>query len=187
MHSSYKPLIVQPHQSDPARSTTEVPPSLSDPGSWSNGQGVINFPSINPTTPNDANYGPPAPYMTGLPPLVMGLMEGNQNYSVSTSEISQIAAPLVLVPESELGYHAPLVGPPQATPNTGLLSAPPHHPSNVGPSHGSFGMPPNADDLKHLAYHYLSSPRSHIEKLRVRQRRTGGSKVLIVLEIDDIM
>ena len=50
----------------------------------------------------------------------------------------------------------------------------------------SLGMP-GADDLKNLAGHYLHNPGSRIDKLRMRRSRSGAVKVLILLEIDDIM
>ena len=43
------------------------------------------------------------------------------------------------------------------------------------------------DDLKNMASHYLHSPGSHVDKLRMKRSRSGAIKVLIVLEIDDIM
>lgn len=42
-----------------------------------------------------------------------------------------------------------------------------------------------AEDLKRLASHYLHSPGSQVDKLRVRRSRSGGFKVLIMLEIGD--
>jgi hypothetical protein len=44
-----------------------------------------------------------------------------------------------------------------------------------------------AEDLKRLASQYLHSPSTHVDKLRMRRRRPGGLKVLILLEIDDTM
>ncbi|KAH9962197.1 hypothetical protein BC827DRAFT_1267177 [Russula dissimulans] len=91
-------------------------------------------------------------------------------------------------PEPGLEYHTPLG---HETPNVGPPSGPPHHAFNVpGPFHGNLGpigMLPSPDGLKHLANHYIHNPRSHVEKLRVKRERTGRSKVLIVLEIDDTM
>jgi hypothetical protein len=79
-------------------------------------------------------------------------------------------------------------------PNDGLLGrAPPSRPPNVaGPSQGILdavqhsGMSA-AEDLKRLASQYLHSPSTHVDKLRMRRRRSGGFKVLILLEIDDTM
>jgi len=39
--------------------------------------------------------------------------------------------------------------------------------------------------LKHLASQYLNNPGSYVTAFRVRRRRPGGHKVLIMLEIDD--
>jgi len=44
-----------------------------------------------------------------------------------------------------------------------------------------------AEDLKRIAGQYLHSPGSQVDKLRVRRGRSGGFKVLILLEIDDTM
>jgi len=40
-------------------------------------------------------------------------------------------------------------------------------------------------DLKDLASQYLHSPGSQVETLRMRRSRSGGFKVLILLDIDD--
>jgi len=40
-------------------------------------------------------------------------------------------------------------------------------------------------DLKRLASQYLNSPGSYVNDFRVRRRRSGGRKVMILLEIDD--
>ena len=55
--------------------------------------------------------------------------------------------------------------------------------ANLGPVHSE--LPP-AEDLKRIARHYLQSPDSHVDKLRMRRSRSGGFKVLILLEIDDL-
>ncbi|KAH9962198.1 hypothetical protein BC827DRAFT_1267178 [Russula dissimulans] len=139
---------------------------------------------------NHANSGPPPAHITGLPlPAIMGLMEqGNQSHGVGHLTTSQFVPLIPGQPEPGLEYHAPL-GPPHETPDVGPLNGPPHH--VPGPFHGNsgpVGMPLIADDLKHLANHYLDSPRSQVKKLQVqRERTTGRSKVLIVLEIDDTM
>lgn len=44
-----------------------------------------------------------------------------------------------------------------------------------------------AEDLKYLAIRYLRNPDSHVDKLRMKSSRSGGYKVLILLEIDDMM
>ena len=44
---------------------------------------------------------------------------------------------------------------------------------------------PATKDLKHLASQYLHSPGSQVETLRMRCSRSGGFKVLILLDIDD--
>jgi hypothetical protein len=41
------------------------------------------------------------------------------------------------------------------------------------------------EDLKNVASHYLHSPSSRVDKLRMRRSRSGIVKVLIMLEIDD--
>ena len=41
------------------------------------------------------------------------------------------------------------------------------------------------EDLKRLASQYLNNPGSYVNHIRVRRRRSGGRKVLIMLEIDD--
>jgi hypothetical protein len=54
---------------------------------------------------------------------------------------------------------------------------------NVIPVHSEI---PPAEDLKRLATHYINNPDSHVDKLRMRRRRSGGFKVLIMLEIDGL-
>ena len=41
-----------------------------------------------------------------------------------------------------------------------------------------------AEDLKYLASQYLFRPGSHVDKLRMRRSRSGGFKVLILLEVE---
>jgi len=41
------------------------------------------------------------------------------------------------------------------------------------------------EDVKRLASQYLLSPGSRVDKLRMRRSRSGGFKVLILLEIED--
>jgi len=55
--------------------------------------------------------------------------------------------------------------------------------ANLGPVHSE--LPP-AEDLKRIATHYLQSPDSHVDKLRMRRSRSGGFKVLILLEVDNL-
>jgi len=61
----------------------------------------------------------------------------------------------------------------------------------VGPSQGNRGLVPRhsgmsaAEGLKRLASDYLHSPDSHVDRLRLKRKRSGGYKVLILLEIDD--
>jgi hypothetical protein len=43
------------------------------------------------------------------------------------------------------------------------------------------------EDIKRLASQYLHSPDAHVDKLRVKRSRSGGFKVMIILEINDIM
>jgi hypothetical protein len=66
----------------------------------------------------------------------------------------------------------------------------PHPDYAAGPSEGNFGSVHSgmsvAEDLKRLASQYLSSPGSHVDKLRMRRSRSGGLKVLILLEVEDL-
>lgn len=55
---------------------------------------------------------------------------------------------------------------------------------NPIPSHSKISA---AEGLKHLASQYLFSPGSHVDKLRMRRSRSGGFKVLILLEVEDEM
>ena len=41
------------------------------------------------------------------------------------------------------------------------------------------------ENLKNLASHYLHNPSSYVDKVRMRQSRSGGVKVLISLLIDE--
>ena len=59
-------------------------------------------------------------------------------------------------------------------------------PSQENPSVVHPGMSVG-EDLKTLATRYLHNPGSHVDKLRMRRSRSGTVKVLILLEIDDIM
>ena len=66
----------------------------------------------------------------------------------------------------------------------------PHPDYAAGPSEGNFGSVHSgmslAEDLKRLASQYLSSPGSQVDKLRMRRSRSGGLKVLILLEVEDL-
>jgi len=42
------------------------------------------------------------------------------------------------------------------------------------------------EDLKRLASQYLNNPGSYISDLRMRRRLSGGRKILILLEIDEM-
>ena len=44
---------------------------------------------------------------------------------------------------------------------------------------------PGRDDLKNLASHYLHNISSYVDKVRMRQSRSGTVKVLILLEIEE--
>jgi len=59
-------------------------------------------------------------------------------------------------------------------------------PSRTSPSPVRSRMWDDEDgDLKRLASQYLNSPGSYVNDFRVRRRRSGGRKVMILLEIDD--
>ena len=60
-----------------------------------------------------------------------------------------------------------------------------HHVS--GSSEGNYSRISAAEDLKYLASQYLSRPGSRVDKLRMRRSRSGGVKVLILLEVEDKM
>jgi len=101
------------------------------------------------------------------------------------------------------GIHVPLApGPPQ--PEFYALAYPdltnddplghashPHGvagPSRQYPSPMHSGMSDSDDeDRKRRASHYLNNPGSYVDELRVWDRRSGGRRVLILLEIDDTM
>lgn len=51
------------------------------------------------------------------------------------------------------------------------------HPANPGMS--------VTEDMEDLAGRYLHNPRSHVDKLRMKQSQSGCVKILIVLEIED--
>ncbi|KAI0301968.1 hypothetical protein BC826DRAFT_986367 [Russula brevipes] len=78
-----------------------------------------------------------------------------------------------------------LVVPPPWVPNNGPLNFAPL-PHNGAGDRGSVLLGNSAaEDLKRLAGHYLHSPGSQVDKLRMRRSRSGGLKVLIMLEIGD--
>lgn len=43
------------------------------------------------------------------------------------------------------------------------------------------------EDLKNMADYYLHNPGSDVNKLRMKRSRSGAVKVLILLEINDVM
>jgi hypothetical protein len=59
-------------------------------------------------------------------------------------------------------------------------------PSRGNPSFVHSGMSVG-EDLKNLASYYLHDLGSHVEKLRMKRSRSGAVKVLILLEVDDVM
>ncbi|KAI0003876.1 hypothetical protein BJV74DRAFT_490949 [Russula compacta] len=107
----------------------------------------------------------------------------------STPGIAQYTMnPMVPGPPS-LGHYAPLA-PPQEIPNDGYPSRMPlpHNvvePSRGNPSPAHTGIA--TEDLKRLASYYLHIPSSYVDKLRMRRSRSGGYKILILLEVDDTM
>jgi hypothetical protein len=62
-----------------------------------------------------------------------------------------------------------------------------HHVSSEGHPIPLYSRISAAEDLKHLASQYLFRPGSHVDKLRMRRSRSGGFKVLILLEVEDEM
>jgi len=86
-------------------------------------------------------------------------------------------------------YNACLTALKRQLPNDGPPSRIPHSDYVAGPSEGSFSAVHSgmsvAEDLKRLASQYLSRPGSHVDKLRMKRSRSGGLKVLILLEVED--
>jgi hypothetical protein len=75
-------------------------------------------------------------------------------------------------------------------PNDGLFSRVPQPPNVAGPSRGndSGGIhlgTSTEEDIRRLACQYLQNPSAHVDKLRMRRSRSGGFKVMILLEIED--
>jgi len=76
-------------------------------------------------------------------------------------------------------------------PDDGALSRVPLSHNAAGPSRDSLvpvhpGISTD-EDLKRLARHYLLSLASRVDKLRMKRSRSGALKVLILLEIEDMM
>jgi len=138
----------------------------------------------------DMNY-PPQPSYTSttghdsLPHTITQLAEhcrdqtNHDNYHVPIAPGAQAL---------QLEYYAPVT--PEVPSDDPLGYVP--IPDNVaGSSQGNpnsihSGMLDN-EDLKHLASCYLNNHSAHVDKLLVRRRFPGGRRVLIVLEIDDVM
>jgi hypothetical protein len=75
--------------------------------------------------------------------------------------------------------------PPGRGPLLHFIAGPSQAEGNTTPVHPGMST---AEDLKRLASQYLFSPGCHVDKLRMRRcRRSGGFKVLIMLEIEDAM
>jgi hypothetical protein len=76
-------------------------------------------------------------------------------------------------------------------PNGGPVSRPRRLPNVPDPSRENSDPDhlqiPRAEDLKRLAGQYLNNSGSHVVKLRMKLNRSGGFKVLILLEVDDII
>jgi len=133
---------------------------------------------------NDANDGPlPAHPNSPLPPVILVKQE-HQNHC-GPSGLAQSSFPTQGLPRSNA------VGP--GTPNN--LNRPfsnPHHPPNaVGPLQGNtspvnVGMSAT-DSIKWLAGRFLSNPRSRVEMIDIMPQRSGTSKVLIVLDMNEAM
>jgi len=98
----------------------------------------------------------------------------------------------VLPGSPRLEYHA-LVAPLQDLNNDDPLGHMPLADNVVVPSPRSPSpvrsrmLDDENEGLKRLASRYLNNPGSYISDLRVRRRRSGGRKILILLEIDDEM
>ena len=74
----------------------------------------------------------------------------------------------------------PSDGPPNRAPHPNYVAGP--FEGNFSSVHSGMSV---AEDLKRLASQYLSSPGSHVDRLRMRRSRSGGLKVLILLEVED--
>ncbi|KAI9508078.1 hypothetical protein F5148DRAFT_1149272 [Russula earlei] len=191
--SYHRPFVpIQSDQSHPSRNA-EIPPSLGprnpDFEPWSDEHtAAVNHDDLNPAT-SYPDYGLLPTHFTGLPHSAMGVVEqGAQSYGVAHLP-PKIDQRVPFAPgQPGLEYHTAL-GP--GTSNNGPPGGP-LHPHNVArpfqgnPSTEQFGMSA-VEDVKYLASRYLHSSNSHVEKFRVKPRRSGGCKVLIVLEIDDAL
>jgi hypothetical protein len=76
-------------------------------------------------------------------------------------------------------------------PNDGTIGREPSF-NLAGTSHGTPGMVnprmPTAEDLKCLASRYLYGPNARVDKVCMRHNRHSGKvKVMILLEIDDMI
>ncbi|KAH9960951.1 hypothetical protein BJV74DRAFT_871963 [Russula compacta] len=195
---------IQHSQSELVRSAEVLPPlrdSDRQRQPWSNEHTAgtsVDFAGSNPTT-GYASYEPqPAQFIGNTVyhdplPLGPGLVEpyayrGHQNFTVGPPPVAAQHVPLALGGPPRLELQAPL-GP--EMPNDGPFSRGPCLPNVAGPSQRGpgpihSGMSATEDlNLKRLASHYLHSHGSYINKFRTRRSRSGGYKVLIVLEIDD--
>jgi len=171
--------------------SVEFPPFMGAPGHglWSNEHPSTAGPY---SVMNHPNYLPHASHTNttvhdGLPHSITQLAEHHGNQTNHDDYQVPIApGPL------QLEYYTPMA--PQAmpeVPSDGPLGYVPILDDIAGPS-GDNSSPVHSgisddEDLKRLAKRYLNNRRAHVDKLLVRRRFQGGRRVLILLEIDDIM
>ncbi|KAI0299812.1 hypothetical protein BC826DRAFT_714082 [Russula brevipes] len=177
----------------------EGPPPIGDPdhqlgsyGPYEHLTAGADFTGANPAcqavcpTMGHVNYGPSGP------PECCGSQTHRPIHWHPTPETTHYIPVTPSHTQPEYSDSAP-VAPPQEFPNDGALTGScvplPHN--AAGPSRG--GLAPGHpgistdEDLKRLARQYLLSFGSRVDKLRMRRSRSGALKVLILLEIEDMM
>jgi len=140
---------------------------------------------------NHPNYPPQASYTSttghdNLPHTTTPLAEhrGNQTSNHADYYYGPIASSHL-----QLEHYAPMV---PEVPSDDPLGYYAHIPENVsGPSRDNSNSVhsriQDGEDLKRLAKRYLNDHGTHVDKFVVRRRFPGGRRVLILLEIDDVM
>ncbi|KAI0297547.1 hypothetical protein B0F90DRAFT_1819151 [Multifurca ochricompacta] len=147
----------------------------------------LNYPS-SPAhyTANAGVYNGPAPPVTG--PVEPYIYQGNHCAGYPPFGIVQ-HFPVAPGP-SQVGYNVPL-GP--MIPNDSVVGWVPPPPNVAGPSREIPNSNPVSsemiaeDELKRLARRYLQNPESRVDRVRMRQSGSGRFKVMIMLEIDNLV
>jgi len=142
-----------------------------------------------------ADYAPPVGYNSNMeyddaprPATDITEHRGNQDHRGNhlTPGVTQYNLAVPAPPKLENYIPVAPEMPNDGSFNRGPLPHRVERPTQGNTSSVHFGISATKD-IKHLASRYLDSPSSQVESFRMSRSRTGGFKVLIVLDIDDTM